>query len=35
MKDCIHDPVPYLSHSLKLDNLPLFCNHVSEQVLHD
>ena len=30
MKDCIRATSPYLSHILKLDNLPLLCKHVSE-----
>ena len=34
MKDCIHDPAPYLSHPLKLDNLHRICKHVSGNVLH-
>ena len=34
VKDCIRAPVPYLSHPLKMDNLPLICKHVSENVLH-
>ena len=29
MKDCISDTGSYLSHLLKLDNLPLICNDVS------
>ena len=33
-KACIRAPAPYLSHILKLDNLPLLCKHVSEQGLH-
>ena len=33
MKDCIHDTSPYLRPLLKLDNLPLISNHVSENVL--
>ena len=33
-KACIHAHAPYLSHTLKLDNLPLLCKHVSEHVLH-
>ena len=35
MKDCIPDTAPYLSHTLKVDNLPPICKHVSEHVLHD
>ena len=35
MKACIHATSPYLSHTLKMDNLPPICNHVSENVLHD
>ena len=34
VKDCIRAPVPYLSHPLKMDNLPLICKHVSGNVLH-
>ena len=34
MKACIPDSAPYLSLLLKLDNLPPFCNDVSETVLH-
>ena len=34
MKACIRPTSPYLSHPLKLDNLLLFCKHVSEHVLH-
>ena len=33
-KDCIPATSPYLTPLLKLDNLPQFCKHVSEQVLH-
>ena len=33
-KACIHGQPPYLRHSLKLDNLPLICNNLSEKVLH-
>ena len=33
VKDCISPTAPYLSHLLKLDNLPLVCKHVSENVL--
>ena len=35
MKDCIPNSAPYLSHPLKLDNLPPICKHVSEHVLHN
>ena len=34
MKDCIRAHAPYLSHLLKMDNLPQFCKHVSGNVLH-
>ena len=34
MKACIPDSAPYLSHPLKMDNLPQICKHVSEYVLH-
>ena len=34
MKACISPTAPYLSHLLKMDNLPLICKHVSENVLH-
>ena len=34
MKDCISPTAPYLSHLLKLDNLPPICKHVSGNVLH-
>ena len=30
---CIRDLAPYLSHPLKLDNLPPICKDVSEEVL--
>ena len=35
VKDCIHAHAPYLSHLLKMDNLPPFCKHVSEHVLRE
>ena len=34
MKACIPATAPYLSHTLKLDNLPLICKHLSETILH-
>ena len=34
IKDCIPPTAPYLSHSLKLDNLPPFCKNVSDLLLH-
>ena len=34
VKACIRAHAPYLRHILKMDNLPPFCKHVSEQVLH-
>ena len=34
-KACIHAHAPYLSHLLKMDNLPPFCKHVSEHVLRE
>ena len=34
VKDCISPTAPYLRHLLKMDNLPLICKHVSENVLH-
>ena len=33
MKDCIRHTSPYLRPLLKMDNLPLVCKHVSENVL--
>ena len=33
-KACISDSSSYLRPLLKLDNLPLICKHVSENVLH-
>ena len=33
VKACISPTAPYLSHFLKMDNLPLICKHVSENVL--
>ena len=33
-KDCISPTAPYLSHLLKMDNLPLICKHVSGNALH-
>ena len=35
MKDCIPVGSSYLTHSLKLDSLPLICKQVSEIVLRD
>ena len=35
MKACISPTAPYLSHLLKMDNLPPFCKHVSEHVLRE
>ena len=34
VKACIRALVPYLSHLLKMDNLRLFCNDVSDLLLH-
>ena len=34
MKDCIRAHAPYLSHLLKMDNLPPICKYVSGNVLH-
>ena len=34
VKACIRAHAPYLSHLLKMDNLPQFCKHVSGNVLH-